>query len=116
MALITVGGVDLPAPSDFNVGVQDISKADRNARGTMIMERIATKQKLELSWNYLSRVQLSQVLTAVQPVFVTVTYIDPVTNVSKTGTFYAGDRSLGMLDFKNSVPRYKDVKFNLIER
>jgi hypothetical protein len=116
MALINVGGTDLPAPSDFNVGIQDISKADRNANGDMIIERIATKRKLELSWSYLTKSQLSTVLSAVSPVLFTVIYPDPQTGATRTGTFYSGDRNCGMLRFINGVPEYKDVKFNLIER
>jgi hypothetical protein len=116
MSLIRINGADIPAPSDYSVGIQDISKAERNANGTMIIERVATKRKIELSWKYLDKDQLAQVLNAVSPVFFEVTYVDPQDNGIMTGTFYCGDRKCGMLDFKNGAPRYKDVQFNLIER
>ena len=116
MSLITVNGVDFPTPTDYQVGVLDISKSERNAAGTMIREIIATKRKIELSWSYLSKSQLSTVLNLVAPGFFTVTYVDPLGNDNRSGTFYAGDKNCGMLDFRNGVPRYKDVKFNLIER
>ena len=116
MSLIIIDGVEIPAPSEYSVGIQDISKAERNANGTMIIERVATKRKIELSWKYLDKDQLAQVLNAVSPVFFQVTFIDPQDNATRTGTFYCGDRKCGMLDFKNGVPRYKDVQFNLIER
>lgn len=116
MSLIIIDGVEIPAPSDYSVGIQDISKAERNANGTMIIERVATKRKIELSWKYLSKEQLAQVLTAVSNVFFQVTFLDPQDNATRTGTFYCGDRKAGMLDYKNGVPRYKDVQFNLIER
>lgn len=116
MALLNIGGVDMPTPSDFIVGVMDISKAERNANGTMIMERIATKRKLDLTWLYLTPAQLSTLLNAVSGVAFTVIYMDPVLNANRTGTFYCGDRSVGMIDFQNGVPRYKDIKFPLIER
>ncbi len=116
MALIEIGGVDLPTPSDYSVGIMDLSKAERNARGTMIIERIATKRKLDISYSYLTREQLSQVLNAVSPVFFNVRYLDPQTNNYRTGSFYCGDRNVGMLDFQNGIPRYKDIKFDLIER
>jgi len=115
-SLIKINGVEIPAPSEYSVGIQDISKAERNANGTMIIERVATKRKIELSWKYLSKEQLAQVLTAVSNVFFQVTFIDPQDNATRTGTFYCGDRKAGMLDYKNGVPRYKDVQFNLIER
>jgi hypothetical protein len=116
MALIKIDGVEIPAPSEYSVGIQDISKAERNANGTMIMERVATKRKIELMWKYLDKDQLFQVLRAVSPVFFEVEYIDPQDNGIKVGTFYAGDRRSSIIDFKNGAPRYKDVTFNLIER
>lgn len=126
MALISISSVvknpqpsdyyDLPTPSDFQVGIMDLSKAERNANGWMIIERIATKRKLELSWNYLSRSQLSAILVKVSTVSFYVKYMDPAQNTYKESEFYCGDRSAGMIDFINGVPRYKDVKFSLIER
>ncbi|MFJ5713111.1 DUF6711 family protein [Neobacillus sp. NPDC093127] len=116
MALISIGGVDLPTPTDLDVGIMDLSKAERNANGTMIIERIATKRKLGISYAFLTRSELSQVLGAVSPVFFSVTYLDPQTNNYRTGQFYCGDRNVGMMDFINSVPRYKDIKFDLIEK
>lgn len=116
MALISIGGVDLPTPSDFQVSIADISKAERNANGTMVIERIATKRKIEISYRFLSRTDLATLLNAVDPVTFSVTYMDPKTNANRTATFYCGDRSVGMIDFVSSVPRYKDIKFNLIEK
>lgn len=115
-SMIKINGVELPTPSDYTVGIQDISKAERNANGLMIIERIATKRKIELSWKYLSKEDLSKVFNLVSPVFFTVEYIDPKENAKKAGTFYAGDRTAGALDFIDGNIRYKDVKFNLVER
>lgn len=114
--MIKIDGVEIPTPSDLSVGIQDLSKAERNARGTMIIERIATKRKLEMTWKYLDRDQLQQLLNAVSPVFFTVEYPDPLTNAMRTGTFYAGDRNTGALDYRNGVIRWVDSKFNVIER
>ena len=114
--MLKINGAVIPAPSDFIVGIMDISKAERNAAGTMVIDRIATKRKLELSWKYLSKEDVSRVLTLVSPVFFEVEYPDPQTNTKRTGVFYCGDRSIGTLDYKNGVIRYKDIKFNLIER
>jgi hypothetical protein len=115
MAIITIGSTVLPSPSDWTVGVMDISKAERNASGTMIIERVTTKRKIELSWKFLSAANLSTVLNAVAPVSFSVTYPDPVTNSNLTKTFFCGDRSVGMIDYPGGVARYKDVKFNLVE-
>lgn len=114
--MIKVNGVELPTPSDYNVGIQDISKAERNARGTMIIERIATKRKLELAWKYLTKQQLQQVLNAVSPVFFNVEYLDPQTGSRRSGSFYAGDRTVGAMDYIDGNIRWKDIKFNVVER
>lgn len=114
--MIKIDGLELPTPSEYRVSIQDLSKAERNARGTMIIERIATKRKLELAWKYLNKEQLSQLLNLVAPVFFTVEYIDPQENKKKSGIFYCGDRSVGALDYRNGNIRWKDIKFNLIER
>lgn len=116
MALIKINGVDIPTPSDYIVGIQDLSKADRNTKGAMIVQRIATKRKIEMSWKYLKKEDLSRILNLVNSVFFTVDYIDPQSNSWKTGTFYCGDRSAGALDYINGNIRYKDIKFNIIER
>lgn len=116
MAVITAGGVGFPTPSEMSMGVMDLSKAERNTKGTMIIERIATKQKIELTWKYMTAADLKTVLNAVSGAFFSVTYTDPLTNAARTGTFYAGDRTAGVLRFDNGVPSYEDVKFNLIEK
>lgn len=111
-----INGVELPAPSTYTVSIQDISKAERNANGTMIIERIATKRKIELTWKYLSGANLSGLLNLVSPVFFSVQYIDPEDGGLKNGTFYSGDRSSSGITYKNGVMHWKDIKFNLIER
>lgn len=116
MSLIQINGVDIPTPSEYTVGIMDLSKAERNARGNIIIERVATKRKIELVWEYLDRFQLSQVLNAVSGVFFQVAYIDPQDNAVKTGTFYVGDRKAGALDYRDGKVRWKNIQFNLIER
>ena len=114
--MITIGGVSIPTPSTYSISIQDLSKAERNANGSMIIERIATKRKLEMSWNYLSSSDLSSLLSKVAPVFFTVTYPDSVDGTTRSGTFYCGDRSSEAIDYISGTIRYKNVKFNLIER
>lgn len=116
MALIKINGVDIPSPSSYNVGIYDISEAERNANGTIIIERIATKRKIELGWNMLTQNETSRLLSLVSEIFFSVEYSDPQSGGNKAGVFYCGDRSAPMVSFANGNPIYKDVKFNLIER
>lgn len=114
--MIKINTVQIISPTSYMASINDISKAERNANGEMVIERVATKRKLELAWNYLTQVQLSTLLGMVSGVFFTVEYPDPQDGALKTGTFYAGDRSAGAIDYQNGVVRWKDIKFNLIEK
>ena len=114
--MIKINSVTIPTPSSFQVGVMDINKAERNANGKMIMERIATKRKLELSWNYLSQSDSASLLQKVTSLFFTVEYPDIQTGALRTGTFYVGDRTAGAISYVGGVMKYKDVKMNFIEQ
>lgn len=117
MTFIEITGIDIPTPSDYSVGLMDISKAERNARGGMIIERIrGDMRKIDLLWKYLSPEGVSKVLDVVSTVSFVVKYLDPKTNSIQTRTFYAGDRSVGALDYINGKIRWKDIKFNIVEK
>lgn len=81
MAVITVNGAAMPAPSTLKVTIFDVaSTADRNASGQVVMDRVGTKRKLEMTWAHLTPAQLSQLLQAVgTDVFFTAGYPDPQT-------------------------------------
>lgn len=114
--MITIDGYKIPSPSTYVVSIQDISKAERNANGDIIIERIATKRKIELAYPLLSQEELQFLLQRVSPVFFEVVFIDPEDGGQRTGTFYCGDRSTGALDLKGGKIRWRDIKFNLIEK
>lgn len=114
--MIKVDNVAIPTPSNFSVGVLDISKAERNTNGLMIIERIATKRKLEVTYNYLTQAELSDLLQKISGVFFDVEYPDTQTGALRTGEFYVGDRNAETIDFQDGIPRYKNIKFSLIER
>jgi hypothetical protein len=116
MAFITVNGVVLPTPTDYSVAKMDISQANRNAKGTMVIDRITTKTKLTLKWAFVDADDLKTILNAVSKTYYDVTYIDPVTGGNVTSSFYCGDREVGMVSYFNGVPMYKDLGFDLIER
>lgn len=115
--MISIGDLDIPTPSDCSIGINDIIKEDRTANGNVIIERVATKRKIDLSWKYLSNTQLQELMTTISAnVFFTVSYPDPLTGATRSGTFYVGDRSAGMIDYQAGVPRWKDIKLNLLEK
>jgi len=116
MALLSINGVEVLAPTSYSVGIQEISKAERNANGLMIKDRIATKVKLEFSWDVIEPNELTKILTLLDNNFFTVTYLDPKANSYLTKTFYAGDKSMDGMLFKDGVMTWKGFKFNVVER
>ena len=115
MALLTIGGVAMPTPTELTVNVMDLSKADRNANGSMVLERIATKQKLQCKWAYITDYDLSKVLTAIKGTTYYVTYIDPITNSWTTKNMYCGDRSAGYISYQNNKVYYQAFSVDFIE-
>jgi hypothetical protein len=114
--MIYIDNKSITDPASFSVGIMDISTAERNAQGTMMIDRIATKRKLELSWSALTSGQIATILSAVDKIFFLVTYPDPQTGKAETKTFYVGDRTTPVVTYKNGVPLWKELKMNFIER
>jgi len=113
--MIKVNGVVIPTPSSLSFGIMDISQAERVASGKIVIDRIATKVKIELSWNYLVDSQLSTLLSAVSSVSFNVEYLDPRSNSLMTKEFYVGDRKMGMYSYVSNTPVWTGIAFNFIE-
>ena len=110
--------VTVSTPSALTVDIEVISKAERSEDGTMLIEVIATKRKINCAWSYLTNAALLALLTAVTPTFVSVEYEDPLTGTTRTGTFYTGSKSQGVQRFGSTgaVVGWVDTKFNFIEQ
>lgn len=114
--MLEVNNIPIPAPSEFRPGIQDIEDAGRNAQGDMMIDRIATKRKLEMKWDYLSAQELSTLLKLVSNPFFFVKYPDPETAKFEIKTFYCGDRNMGMYMYSKGQAYWSDVSFNFIEK
>ena len=118
MAVIRINGAAMPTPSTMKVNIFDVSAtADRSASGKMIIDRVGTKRKLELTWAHLTADELSRLLSAVgEETFFTAAYPDPQTGGVRTMSCYCGDRATGVLRMENGSPVWTDVEMNWIER
>lgn len=114
--MLEVNNMPIPSPTEFKVGIMDISEAERNAQGDMLIDRIATKRKLELKWDYLSAQEMSRLLQLVNSVYFFVKYPDPMTGRLETKHFYCGDRNIGMYKYEKGQAFWSDASFNFIER
>jgi hypothetical protein len=114
--MIEINNILIPTPSSLKFGIMDISNSERNSKGEMLIDRIATKRKLTLNWNYLEPYDLSNLLALVNNIFFFVKYPDPMTGDFETKTYYCGDRSIGMFSYIDGKPRWNDISFDLIEK
>ena len=114
--MLEINNVLIPTPSSFKVGLMDISNAERNAKGDMLIDRIATKRKIEVKWNLLFPQELTQLLNLVSNVYFFVRYPDPMTGQLEIKTFYCGDRNIGMYSYVDGVAKWNDISFNFVEK
>lgn len=117
--IYSVGGnTNIPCPSVFEWSLQDISAstAGRTEDTVMHKERIGQAVKIQLSWNNITTAQASTILTAFNPEYIGVKYLDPKLGgyTSSEITFYVGDRSAPMYNSKMGL--WSNVSFNIIER
>lgn len=95
MAIISIGGTDMPAPTKYNVTLQDIDSANtaRTETGELIRDRIrAGVYKIGVTW-LVEHTQIKTITDALAPDKFQVTFFDPTTNTNKTCDMYCGDRS-----------------------
>ena len=107
---------EVPTPSGFSVSISDLdASAERNTLGDTVRDRIATKRKLQISYNALDQGDASAILNAIAGEFFYVQYPDPQLGIT-TKQFYVGDRSapLYRYDFDNMM--WKGMSFNSVER
>ena len=114
---------NIPAPSSYVWKLEDISAPDagRTEDGVMHKKRIGQVVGIELSWQNVTTAQAHTILTAFNPEYVNVRYIDPMSGdssnnyvVSDAVTFYVGNRSAPMYNSKRGL--WSNISFNLIDR
>ena len=117
MAILVINNVEVKDTKVLKVEIQDIDKnSERNANGTMVRTRVATKRKITVEWSPLSNSEISKILKAMQDVFFTVKYTDPMVGGTTTKTFYVGDRTAPVLKVINNVTRWEGLKTSLVEK
>lgn len=118
MAFWKIDGVEIPCPSTFEWGLQDVSDPDagRTLDTVMHKNRVGQKRKLGIGYNNPDKDTVSQVLKAVNPEYIQVNYEDAMSGEMETRTFYVGDRSAPMKYWYVGNQRYASLSFELIER
>ena len=103
LVAIIDGGVEkpLPMPSTYSANTADLVDSARNVNGVTVGSVIRSDvAKVELSWNYLTMTQWSDVLklfdgNGTGKFYNQVKFLNQVTNQYETRTMYVSDRSNG---------------------
>ena len=118
---ITIDGVDITPYIAFN-GVKwsrndvDGPNTGRTMSGLMVRDRVATKIRLDVTCRPLTGPQLQTLLNILLPVFVQVTYEDPMYGLV-TKTMYANNNPATFFKQKDDSTEYwTDITFPLVER
>lgn len=118
---LTVDGVDLTPYIAFN-GIKwsrndvDGPNAGRTMDGTMQRDRVATKIRLDITFHALTDSQLSIVLNALEPEYITVTYTDPMFG-ERTMEAYSNNHPASVLiQSANGEWLWSDITAPIIER
>lgn len=114
---LTVNGTALPSPVSLSFSYEDLDKDSGRDIKTQTMHRNrvrANVMKLSVEYGIQDATEVASVLSLVTAKTFTLTYPDPATGTTKSGTFYTGSRS-GSFAVTGSGVIIKTLKFDLIE-
>lgn len=118
MALLTVDGVALREPSQYEITYKDLDSSNSYTSETGILNRDmirSNQHTLSVGWDRLTANELVTILQAVSGKSeFKLTYFDFYTMTYRTGRFYAGDRK-GVGKKVREVNGLYSVSFNMIE-
>jgi len=106
-------------PTDIEQSKFRIEKSDRTIDGTLVVDIIATKNKVTFAWNHMSDSDLKKLLQEINAsTFVTVEYADPDAGVGlKSLVGESGDLSYKPhYNTQSQRVEWKDVKVSFTER
>ena len=118
--LIYVNNVALPNVANYTVGWYDVAKDSgrdtTTADGTMILNIINRKYRLDINTTYLTQAQLEAFFAQIKVgSTMSVNFFNPYTGARQTCNMYRGDRSV-TLRYKNSAGTvWEPVTIALIE-
>lgn len=119
-AFLIVNGVRFPTPKrGFKITVLTNVDSGANALGAVVGQVIGRNQyKLDsMQWEGLDAAVWEQMLKALEPFFIPVTFEDPQTRERRTITMYPGSRSGEpyWLDRDKKIKQYRNCQLNLVD-
>lgn len=116
MAVLTVNGAAVKAPSELKVMLTEVGSGGvRSASGALVTDVVAVKRRLSLRWAHLTPAELGALLGELGGAYFTAVYPDPGSGM-RTAQFRAGDISCGVLRMDGGQPVWTDVTMEWSER
>lgn len=85
MDFFKVNGKSIKAPTELTVSPEILDKAERTVDGTMVVDIVGTKRKVDVSWDYLSKEDMTTLTKAIGgDKFAEITYHDNATGILET--------------------------------
>lgn len=112
----SVDGKYIKCPSSYLWKLEDVSASDagRTEDTKMHKKRVGQVVGLELSWKNIPTNDVSELLKAFNPEYITVCYLDAMEGKYVTSEFYVGNRSAPV--YNSRLGLWQNVSFNIIER
>lgn len=116
--MITVDGAEMPCPSSFTWGLQDVSDSDAGRTLDTIMHknRKGQKRKISLSWIAKDWQTTQKIMQAFNPEYIMVKYPDMLSGQYETREFYVGDRTAPVKLWGSWKKIIDSISFDIIER
>lgn len=117
MAILSAGGVALPAPVSLSVANQIIWSAStgRSADGTMVGDVITEKKTLEVSWGILTEAEYLLIRKHLTSGFFPITFHDD--GVDLTVSSYRGELKYDVLGWLgDGVFYYRSASVNIVQQ
>lgn len=110
-------------PASMSISVYDLDSgegAGRNQDGEMLRDRVAVKEKIEMSFPPMYRKDYGKMLALIKSEFFEVKYYSDFYGAVRTATMYVGDRSQSLYNLydvaKEGEAICTGIKFNFIEK
>lgn len=118
MAYFKIGGVDFShLVSGLKVGKETLVSDDsgRNAAGDTVIDVINTKYKVYVTLRHTTQAEMNSFLNAINGYVISVSFLNPLTNVMETITAYTGTPEPEYYTIQGSNIIYKPMSINFIE-
>lgn len=117
---IYVNGTKLPYVASYQVGWYDVSRDSgrdtTTADGTMILNVISQKFRLDITTKYLTGTELNNFYSQIRNApTMTVSFYNPYTASRETKTMYRGDRTSQLRYTQGSTSMFEPITIALIQ-